>query len=858
MGKRIWSALLAAALVLGGTVPCGTVRAEAAVSDYLTEFIPQIREETVLTEQIAFTHPGIGMTKDMLDHMRDNVRQGNEPWTTGFRVFASHSKSGTAPVIRYNTLSDNFVHIPSSSSDWTGGNVIIRNMWQDADTAYAQTIMWYITGNQVYRDNAMKILRGWSKVESIANNWDEQIRVSLAVYKFCFAAEILRYADCEKEEANWTEADTEAFLHYLDIMKSKYDRYTHFMNQHVTCVAAYMSAAIFRNNGEEYKKAIDRMTVNSELCDDLNCRDKMCGHNRDGSIYHMIRAVDENALTGEKLDPPNIQLVEMGRDQAHSNVDIAGLSTLAMIAYCQNTRVDPDTGQVSTVRKAVNLFQFLDDRILAGANYLFRCNLGYDVEYVPCYQGNGAIYESLHFNDNEKGGRIDNVVALLYNYYKYFEKRSDMETSEETKYLAQAYQKIYPEGEYAEYFGDGVLLYTYDPDPQEEEGQTWELTAEQDTFVKTDSPEQNFNQSPTLTTGKTRHTYLEFDLRYVSPSSTRILLSLSKTDKNNNVIQIRVAEGTWDEDRITAADNPLKGGNRVSSIRLDKETSTADITNLVVNAVKRGKSRITFELYNEGVKYANEVWSTEGTDDRTKMPRLIITGPTPLLYDSELKQDTYGNAGSDAGHGTEIRLMAGGGSTSYLQFDTARLKEQLADGYRIRRASLTVQGIAGGNSRTGITYVPGDGWEERSLTGKNAPAVSRDDPTVFFSPEDAEKGTVYDDLDITKLLRANGAKDQFSIALWSDGEQAAFCSGDSTVSAPVLRYELEKTEITAMLYDMNGDGKVTSVDALLALRIAVQGEEPTEEQLASGDIDKDGAITVKDATAILTRAAGKQ
>ena len=70
MGKRIWSALLAAALVLGGTVPCGTVRAEAAVSDYLTEFIPQIREETVLTEQIAFTHPGIGMTKDMLDHMR--------------------------------------------------------------------------------------------------------------------------------------------------------------------------------------------------------------------------------------------------------------------------------------------------------------------------------------------------------------------------------------------------------------------------------------------------------------------------------------------------------------------------------------------------------------------------------------------------------------------------------------------------------------------------------------------------------------------------------------------------------------------------------------------------------------------
>ena len=59
-----------------------------------------------------------------------------------------------------------------------------------------------------------------------------------------------------------------------------------------------------------------------------------------------------------------------------------------------------------------------------------------------------------------------------------------------------------------------------------------------------------------------------------------------------------------------------------------------------------------------------------------------------------------------------------------------------------------------------------------------------------------------------------------------------------------------------MLGDVNGDGKVNSADARLALRAAVNLETLTETQRLAADVDKDGSIRSSDARLILRVAVG--
>lgn len=65
-----------------------------------------------------------------------------------------------------------------------------------------------------------------------------------------------------------------------------------------------------------------------------------------------------------------------------------------------------------------------------------------------------------------------------------------------------------------------------------------------------------------------------------------------------------------------------------------------------------------------------------------------------------------------------------------------------------------------------------------------------------------------------------------------------------------------ESEITALLGDMDGNGKVTPADARTALRIAATLEIGTDEQRILADINGDGKITASDARSILRAAVG--
>ena len=70
-----------------------------------------------------------------------------------------------------------------------------------------QAIMWYITGDETYRSNAMTIIRDYSAIQSVVTH--TSFRFATMTYLLAAAAEILRYSDTPTSSLKWTATDTD-------------------------------------------------------------------------------------------------------------------------------------------------------------------------------------------------------------------------------------------------------------------------------------------------------------------------------------------------------------------------------------------------------------------------------------------------------------------------------------------------------------------------------------------------------------------------------------------------------------------------------------------------------------------------
>ncbi|MCO7127909.1 hypothetical protein NIE88_19400 [Sporolactobacillus shoreicorticis] len=434
----------------------GKLAKAAEISPLITSYAPQVKSADTNVSYVdnsgnrrtaIMHHPGVTMTQQELDNMRDHVRAGDEPWSSAFAKFAADPKAYKNPRIYYEPENDIFIHIRGpwayenyqNPSEYVGDRANI-----DGATAFKQAIMWYITGDEAYRSSAMYIIRSYSKIQSVAPHTN--FRFATLTYFLAAAADILRYSDTPSQNLKWTYSDTQNLTQAMSLLTVTYDPHTFFMNQHSFSTMGTIGKAIFTNDLKLYEEAVEATTVNS--AGDTG--------GRNGSIKYQMRLMTKNEQTGEALNPANyhVQVIEMGRDVGHSWDDIGGLTTLAQTIYAQGTKVDPETGTVSTKPNAVNPFNFLDDRLLAGTTYMLKYHLGYDVLWTPADSGNG-YYTAINSSGR---GRIDPFLGILYNYYKYIEKQ-DM-TQEKYKYLATAYEQHMPEGTSNDFPAAATLLFT--------------------------------------------------------------------------------------------------------------------------------------------------------------------------------------------------------------------------------------------------------------------------------------------------------------------------------------------------------------------------------------------------------------
>ncbi|MBC8054216.1 MAG: carbohydrate-binding protein [Sphingobacteriaceae bacterium] len=379
----------------------------------------------------GFIHPGIGLDVSDLNRIQKMVRQGIEPWASAFDEFRSDPKASKNYIIQ--NLDKNGNPKYEEMADGNGQYEARR----DADAAYAQTIMWYITGDSDYSEKVINILRSWQTSTKRKNG--DMLTAGMAMQKFCFAAEVLRYTP----HSGWTAADTRKFEAFLDIMLPSTDRPTAFMNQGGIATMGLMSIAVFKNSRQLYAKAITRATVGTESL----------APNRDYSLKNQIREVIDSA-SGK----PVMVLVEMGRDQAHAQGDVGALGSLARTAYLQGTRVNSGGEIVEGTSSGSSLFNFMGHRLLTGASLVAKYNLGYDVLYPPTMVGTDAKPEIYKKESADVRGALAAVFELLYNHYRYRENIPD--TDERLKYIKQVKDFKGIEAASQDFFGSGTLLYT--------------------------------------------------------------------------------------------------------------------------------------------------------------------------------------------------------------------------------------------------------------------------------------------------------------------------------------------------------------------------------------------------------------
>jgi parallel beta-helix repeat protein len=265
-----------------------------------------------------FIHPGINQTSQDLEYMKSMVKKGEQPWKNAFEKLKAATDT--------NFVVNPYTHVlrgPYGKPN-IGGDDLSRS----ANMAYNYALVWYITNEKKYADNAIKILRAWSSTLWDFDYNDAKLLAAWTGHILCNAAEILRYSN-----SGWQQKDIASFSKmmmtvYYPLMRYYYPQANG--NWDGAIIHSIMAIAIFTDNRKMFDNAVDHF-----LHGPVN-----------GSIFKYIY--------------PSGQCQETMRDQGHVQLGLGEFAGAAQIAYTQG----------------VDLFSIGNNRIALGYEYTAKFLLG--------------------------------------------------------------------------------------------------------------------------------------------------------------------------------------------------------------------------------------------------------------------------------------------------------------------------------------------------------------------------------------------------------------------------------------------------------------------------------------------------
>lgn len=151
----------------------------------------------------GFHHPGVLLNQAQLDLIKSRVAAGTEPQKSAFeQAKASNLGAWSYTPHPWATCECG----PRSNPD-----LGCKDEQRDSEAAYAQALLWYITGNKAYAENAIKIMNAWSRTlvggHKLANG---PVQAAWCGEVWPRAAEIIRYT-----YPGWSAADVAKFQKML-------------------------------------------------------------------------------------------------------------------------------------------------------------------------------------------------------------------------------------------------------------------------------------------------------------------------------------------------------------------------------------------------------------------------------------------------------------------------------------------------------------------------------------------------------------------------------------------------------------------------------------------------------------------
>ncbi|KAI5923551.1 chondroitin AC/alginate lyase [Camillea tinctor] len=320
----------------------------------------------------AFLHPGLLVNNQDITRAKTKIDAKLEPWSSSWNKLTS---------------------IPYSSASYSSNAVstVSRNsngelLWHDAAAAFNLALRWKISGNDTYAATAAKIIVSWADtLEALSgSNDDDYLTAGLQGYELANAIELLRDYPPFVENGLSAAASmmTSIFLpmnlDFLNhVLGSEHNHKHFFANWELCNVASAMAIAVVVDNSTLWDFAVDYFKTGTG----------------NGAINNAITNLVQEPGTGNLLG----QGQESGRDQGHSAMDYQLLGAIGQQAWNQGE----------------DLFGYNDSRILLGAEYFARYNLGYDVPFEN-YTNGIVSYSSI---SSSSRGAIRPAWEVLYAHY---------------------------------------------------------------------------------------------------------------------------------------------------------------------------------------------------------------------------------------------------------------------------------------------------------------------------------------------------------------------------------------------------------------------------------------------------------
>ena len=192
---------------------------------------------------MEFVHPGGINSAAELDFVKGRIKAAVQPWKGEFDQLRA---SGYATRVAHGLRTIN-----SNGKDAE----VSRD---DAIAAYAQSLLWYFTDEDVYAHRSIAILNSWSTLQGFTAGSDQdRLQAGWIGSVFASAAEIMR------GHPDWPARDVDRFqaMFRRAFYPQLLDASNWNGNVDLTQIDALMAIAVFNEDSEELQKALDRLKI---------------------------------------------------------------------------------------------------------------------------------------------------------------------------------------------------------------------------------------------------------------------------------------------------------------------------------------------------------------------------------------------------------------------------------------------------------------------------------------------------------------------------------------------------------------------------------------------------------------------